>query len=482
MDLTRSPRSQMTRSAPHFMLARAVITSVLLVSLGAHAAPPRFFARPIEGVVHLCDAADPSSVAPVHGAAIANDGRIACVADCGTTAGGARPFVVMPTGEVVAYAHGSFNFARPVGFRHDGSLLMLGDWCPPVSGGCTTAVSITVPASDGEALVLAASADTTSVANDVEETGWAVGWGATSATGAWRVRPEGTFEALAVAGGGAIDAHAVSPSGVAAGSAYINGVLQAVRWNTKGAAAVLPSIKSGLPTEALAVGLDGTVVGTSGGRAVWWQGSGAPIALLPVGSSSKGSSSKGSSSKATAMAGDSTEGHPLGFAIFGTHAGGTRLFRATGPSNWTSLGPFDASAQFFGFEIVDAPQPDLVVAHAHTPLYQRVAFVWTLEGGLHRFDRSIVNLPSGPNPPIEVVAANSSGVVLVNLGASLAPYTLVQLDPGDTNGDGRINAADLALLLATWGPVPAGRRGAADFDGDGDVDAADLGFLLTSWN
>jgi len=341
---------------------------------------------------------------------------------------------------------------------------MLGDWCPPVSGGCTTAVSITVPASDGEALVLAASA-----------------------TGAWRVSPEGTFEALAVAGAGAIDAHDVSASGVAVGSAFIAGALQAVRWNTKGAAAVLPPIKSRLPTEALAVGLDGTVVGTSGGRAVWWQRSGAPIALLPVGSSSRGSSSRGSSSrgsssKATAITGNSTKSHPLGFAIFGTHAGGTRLFRVTGPSNWTSLGPFDAPAQFVGFDIVDTPQPDLFVAHAHTLLYQRVAFVWTLEGGLHRFDRSIINLPSGPNPPIEVVAANSSAVVLVNLGASPAPYTLVQLDPGDTNGDGRINAADLALLLATWGPVPADRRGAADFDGDGDVDAADLGFLLTSWN
>ena len=454
------------------MRAPTVIASARLVSLGAHAAPPRFFAQPVEGVVYLCNAGDPSSVAPVHGAAIANDGRVACVADCATTAGGARPYVVMPTGEVVPYARGSFNFARPVGFRHDGSILMLGDWCPPVSGACTTAVSISVPASDGDVLVLASSAETTSVANDVEETGWSVGWGATSATGAWRVRPDGTFEALAVAGGGAIDAHDVSPSGIAAGSAYINGALQAVRWNTTGTAAVLPPIKSGLPTEALAVGIDGTVVGTSGGRAAWWQGSGAPIALLP----------SGSSSKATAIAGDSTEGHPLGFAIFGTHAGGTRLFRATGPSNWTSLGPFDASAQFLGFEIVDAPQPDLVVAHAHTPLYQRVAFVWTLEGGLHRFDRSIVNLPSGSTPAIEVVAANASGVVLVNLGASLAPYTLMRLDPGDTNGDGRINAADLALLLSTWGPVPAGRRGAADFDGDGDVDAADLGFLLTNWN
>ena len=47
----------------------------------------------------------------------------------------------------------------------------------------------------------------------------------------------------------------------------------------------------------------------------------------------------------------------------------------------------------------------------------------------------------------------------------------------DGNGDGVVNAADLALLLGTWGqtPDPPG------FDGDGDVDAFDLALVLGNW-
>jgi hypothetical protein len=48
--------------------------------------------------------------------------------------------------------------------------------------------------------------------------------------------------------------------------------------------------------------------------------------------------------------------------------------------------------------------------------------------------------------------------------------------PGDLNGDGQVNAADLAILLGQWGSP-----GTADFNGDGTVGAADLAFLLASW-
>jgi hypothetical protein len=48
--------------------------------------------------------------------------------------------------------------------------------------------------------------------------------------------------------------------------------------------------------------------------------------------------------------------------------------------------------------------------------------------------------------------------------------------PGDLNGDGQVNAADLAILLGQWGGP-----GTADFDGNGTVAAADLAFLLASW-
>jgi hypothetical protein len=45
------------------------------------------------------------------------------------------------------------------------------------------------------------------------------------------------------------------------------------------------------------------------------------------------------------------------------------------------------------------------------------------------------------------------------------------------NGDGTIDAADLALLLGAWGTT----NGAADLNDNGSVDAADLALLLGSW-
>ncbi len=49
--------------------------------------------------------------------------------------------------------------------------------------------------------------------------------------------------------------------------------------------------------------------------------------------------------------------------------------------------------------------------------------------------------------------------------------------PGDLNGDGQRNQADLGILLAAYG-VSAG----GDIDGDGDTDQADLGILLSVYN
>jgi hypothetical protein len=45
----------------------------------------------------------------------------------------------------------------------------------------------------------------------------------------------------------------------------------------------------------------------------------------------------------------------------------------------------------------------------------------------------------------------------------------------DLNGDGSVNAQDLALLLSAWG-TPAG-----DLDGDGTTGASDLAILLAAW-
>jgi hypothetical protein len=72
-------------------------------------------------------------------------------------------------------------------------------------------------------------------------------------------------------------------------------------------------------------------------------------------------------------------------------------------------------------------------------------------------------------------------------GAGNAVGSTVELDdiaitalnqPGDLNGDCRVNGADLGALLSSWGPCTGC---AADMTGDGVVGGADLGALLAHW-
>jgi hypothetical protein len=53
--------------------------------------------------------------------------------------------------------------------------------------------------------------------------------------------------------------------------------------------------------------------------------------------------------------------------------------------------------------------------------------------------------------------------------------------PGDVNGDGAVNAQDIAVVLSSWGPCPPKGACTADVDGDGDVDAADVAAVLSGW-
>lgn len=48
--------------------------------------------------------------------------------------------------------------------------------------------------------------------------------------------------------------------------------------------------------------------------------------------------------------------------------------------------------------------------------------------------------------------------------------------PADLNGDGRVDGADLTILLAYWG-----KTGAADLNNDGQIDGGDLTILLAAW-
>ncbi len=54
--------------------------------------------------------------------------------------------------------------------------------------------------------------------------------------------------------------------------------------------------------------------------------------------------------------------------------------------------------------------------------------------------------------------------------------------PTDTDGDGDTDAADLALLLGSWGPCGPGEPcECLDNDSSGSIDAFDLAVLLGAW-
>jgi hypothetical protein len=59
-----------------------------------------------------------------------------------------------------------------------------------------------------------------------------------------------------------------------------------------------------------------------------------------------------------------------------------------------------------------------------------------------------------------------------------ADFRAVDANPGDLDGDGRVDLADLARLLGHYGTTAGADYRDGDLDRDGDVDLADLGALL----
>ena len=68
-------------------------------------------------------------------------------------------------------------------------------------------------------------------------------------------------------------------------------------------------------------------------------------------------------------------------------------------------------------------------------------------------------------------------------GIASLPYTFWNPNPNciaDLNLDGKVDGADLAIVLVAWG-TPASSTGGGDLTGDGRVNGEDLGILLSSW-
>jgi hypothetical protein len=132
----------------------------------------------------------------------------------------------------------------------------------------------------------------------------------------------------------------------------------------------------------------------------------------------------------------------------------------------------------FTLEFFASPQCD-ESGHGEGQVYLGAANVTTDAAGNAEFDTALdTSVPEG-----WVVTATAT---LEPLGATSEFSTCVDVSgqaiPGDVNGDGVVDTADLLALLAVWGPCPDPPADCpADFDGDGEVDSADLLTLLANW-
>lgn len=75
-------------------------------------------------------------------------------------------------------------------------------------------------------------------------------------------------------------------------------------------------------------------------------------------------------------------------------------------------------------------------------------------------------------------AGNTLGFDNLSVEEGQPPCTAVVQCPWDLNGDGGVGPADLAQLLASWGPCPGCPM---DFNDDGEVGPFDLAQLLAAW-
>ena len=102
----------------------------------------------------------------------------------------------------------------------------------------------------------------------------------------------------------------------------------------------------------------------------------------------------------------------------------------------------------------------------------------TIDGGGETFSASVTYELAGTIGQTDALAgASMSGGDFILTGGFWA-FSAEPPSPGDIDGDGDVDAVDLAALLGDWGACPGCP---ADLDGDGDVDAADLAILLGHW-
>ena len=98
---------------------------------------------------------------------------------------------------------------------------------------------------------------------------------------------------------------------------------------------------------------------------------------------------------------------------------------------------------------------------------------FTLETGSMDIDLANINLSF-------IKASSCCGGTVVTPVPTINSIDIITKEPcvGDLDGNGVVDAADLAILLGSWGPCVGCP---SDLNGDNVVDAADLAMLLGSW-
>jgi hypothetical protein len=119
------------------------------------------------------------------------------------------------------------------------------------------------------------------------------------------------------------------------------------------------------------------------------------------------------------------------------------------------------------------------VANAVAPI--EIAFVPAVSAVLSAGQSAVFTVRATSAGAASATATIDAVRVRDGAGAS-APLAITfnaATNPADLDGNGTIDAADLATLLNSWGTC---KGCPADFDGNGQIDASDLAVLLNAWS
>jgi len=150
-----------------------------------------------------------------------------------------------------------------------------------------------------------------------------------------------------------------------------------------------------------------------------------------------------------------TEGQPTGVNVTGQ-------VTSQNPNNATTLRLMDG-----GNEVASTTIP---VSSGSGAVTQPFTFANVPQGTY----TMLVSKPSHLTTTVNNVVVGSSNV-------NISP--MISLLAGDADGNGAINAGDLATLIANWLQPATSTPAAAtvDFDGNGTVNAGDLAFIISNW-